>query len=108
MAVADERFCRIRSLRQTRQGSAGSSPRRIAPTRGEVQTAIVAQPKRRGVDHIGFEVKNLDAFVKNFEAQAIKMDAAVRQLPGTELKIAFVTDPYGTYIELTEGLQPKR
>jgi hypothetical protein len=29
-------------------------------------------------------------------------------LPGADLKIAFLTDPYGTYIELTEGLQPKR
>jgi len=63
--------------------------------------------KGRGIDHIGFEVKNLDAFVKNLEAQGVKMDAAVRQLPGTDLKIAFLTDPYGTYIELTEGLQPK-
>ena len=64
--------------------------------------------KGRGIDHIGFEVKNLDAFVKNLEAQGVKMDAAVRQLPGTDLKIAFLTDPYGTYIELTEGLQPKK
>ena len=64
--------------------------------------------KGRGIDHIGFEVKNLDAFVKNLEAKGVKMDAAVRQLPGTDLKIAFLTDPYGTYIELTEGLQPKK
>jgi len=35
--------------------------------------------KGRGIDHIGFEVKNLDAFVKNLEAQGVKMDAAVRQ-----------------------------
>ena len=35
--------------------------------------------KGRGLDHIGFEVKNLDAFVKNLEAQGVKMDAAVRQ-----------------------------
>ena len=41
-------------------------------------------------------------------AQGIKMDAGVRQLPGTDLKIAFLTDPYGTYIELTENLAPPR
>jgi catechol 2,3-dioxygenase-like lactoylglutathione lyase family enzyme len=70
--------------------------------------ATLAGSKGRGIDHIGFEVKNLDEFVKNLVAQGIRMDAAVRQLPGTDLKIAFLTDPYGTYIELTEGLQPKR
>jgi len=70
--------------------------------------ATLVGSKGRGIDHIGFEVKNLDTFVKNLEAQGVRMDAAVRQLPGTDLKIAFLTDPYGTYIELTEGLQPKK
>jgi catechol 2,3-dioxygenase-like lactoylglutathione lyase family enzyme len=70
--------------------------------------ATLVGTKGRGIDHIGFEVKNLDAFVKNLEAQGVRMDAAVRQVPGTDLRIAFLTDPYGTYIELTEGLQPKR
>ena len=70
--------------------------------------ATLVGSKGRGIDHIGFEVKNLDAFVKKLEAQGIKMDAVVRQLPGTDLKIAFLTDPYGTYIELTEGLQPNK
>jgi hypothetical protein len=32
----------------------------------------------------------------------------VRQVPNTNLKIAFLTDPWGTYIELTEGLAPPK
>ena len=63
--------------------------------------------KGRSLDHIGFEVKNLDAFVSSLEANGIRMEAPVRQIPGTRLKIAFLTDPWGTYIELTEGLAPE-
>jgi len=65
-----------------------------------------AGTKGRAIDHIGFEVKNLDAFAKKLEAQGIKLDSPVRKLPGSTIKIAFLTDPWGTYIELTEGLAP--
>jgi catechol 2,3-dioxygenase-like lactoylglutathione lyase family enzyme len=70
--------------------------------------ATLVGTKGRAIDHIGFEVKNLDAFVKTLEAKGIKMDAAPRQLPNSPLKIAFLTDPYGTYIELTENLAPAK
>lgn len=63
--------------------------------------------KGRSLDHIGFEVKNLDAFVASLEAKGIPIDSPVRQVPNTKLKIAFLTDPWGTYIELTEGLAPE-
>ena len=62
--------------------------------------------KGRALDHIGFEVKNLEQFAKKLEAQGIKLEAPVRQLPNTTIKFAFLTDPWGTYIELTEGLAP--
>jgi hypothetical protein len=68
----------------------------------------VTQPtKGHSIDHIGFDVTNLEAFVASLEAKGIKMDAPVRQVPNSNLKVAFLTDPYGTYIELTEGLEPK-
>jgi catechol 2,3-dioxygenase-like lactoylglutathione lyase family enzyme len=66
-----------------------------------------AGTKGRAVDHIGFEVKNLEAFVKKLESQGVKMDAEPRQLPNSSTKIAFLTDPWGTYIELTENLPPR-
>ena len=62
-----------------------------------------APTKGRVLDHIGFEVRNLDAFVKELEAQGIRLDRPVRQFPDS-VKAAFLTDPWGIYIELTEGL----
>ncbi len=59
------------------------------------------------LDHIGFEVRNLEAFSKKLEAQGIKLDVPVHQIPNTNIKTAFLTDPWGTYIELTENLAPK-
>jgi hypothetical protein len=63
--------------------------------------------KGRSLDHIGFEVENLEAFVGSLEAKGIRIEAPIRTVPGTKLKIAFLTDPWGTYIELTEGLAPQ-
>lgn len=57
----------------------------------------------RAVDHIGFEVDNLEAFIKKLEAKGIKFDVAYRQVPAIGLNIAYITDPSGVYIELTEG-----
>jgi catechol 2,3-dioxygenase-like lactoylglutathione lyase family enzyme len=63
--------------------------------------------KGRSLDHIGFEVEDLEAFVGSLEAKGIEIEAPIRAVPGTDLKIAFLTDPWGTYIELTEGLAPE-
>lgn len=59
--------------------------------------------KGRAIDHIGFEVKNLEAFCKQLEAKGIKFDVPFREIPAIGLKIAYITDPTGVYIELTEG-----
>jgi catechol 2,3-dioxygenase-like lactoylglutathione lyase family enzyme len=58
----------------------------------------------RALDHIGFEVKNLEAFTTKLEADGIKLAVPYRQVPALGIGIAFFTDPWGTYIELTEGL----
>jgi catechol 2,3-dioxygenase-like lactoylglutathione lyase family enzyme len=60
--------------------------------------------KGRSVDHIGFEVKNLEAFCKKLEANGVKLDSPYRKIPSAGIAIAFLTDPFGTYVELTEGL----
>lgn len=59
--------------------------------------------KGRALDHIGFEIRNLEAFCKNLEAAGIKFDRAYGRT-ASGLAIAYITDPWGTYIELTEGL----
>jgi catechol 2,3-dioxygenase-like lactoylglutathione lyase family enzyme len=69
------------------------------------QGAVVGT-KGRSLDHIGFEIKNLEQFCKNLEAQGIKFDRPYGKLPNSNTAIAFITDPWGTYIELTEGLAP--
>jgi catechol 2,3-dioxygenase-like lactoylglutathione lyase family enzyme len=58
----------------------------------------------RALDHIGFEVKNLEAFTKTLEASGVKLSVPYRSVPALGIAIAFFTDPWGTYIELTEGL----
>jgi catechol-2,3-dioxygenase len=67
------------------------------------QTAVVGT-QGRALDHIGFEVKNLEAFTKKLESQGITLTSPYRQVPALGIAIAFITDPWGTYIELTEGL----
>ena len=67
------------------------------------QTAV-AGTQGRALDHIGFEVKGLEAFTKKLESQGITLSVPYRQVPALGISIAFFTDPWGTYIELTEGL----
>ena len=58
----------------------------------------------RALDHIGFEIKNLEAFTKKLEADGIKLTVPYRKVPALGIAIAFINDPWGTNIELTEGL----
>jgi catechol 2,3-dioxygenase-like lactoylglutathione lyase family enzyme len=62
----------------------------------------VAGTKGRALDHIGFEVKDLEDFCKTLEANGVKLDAPYRKIPQMGFAVAFVTDPWGTRIELTE------
>ena len=65
-----------------------------------------AGTKGRTIDHIGFEIKNLEQFCKKLEATGLKLDRPYTRLPNSMTAIAFLTDPFGTYIELTENLAP--
>ena len=64
----------------------------LAPTRG------------RALDHVGFEVQGLETFVRGLEAKGVRMDRGYTPVPALGIAVAFLTDPWGTYIELTEGL----
>ncbi len=63
--------------------------------------------KGHPLDHIGLEVKGLEAFCKKLEAEGVKFEIPYRDVPQIGLKIAFIADPVGTRIELTEGLAGK-
>jgi len=58
----------------------------------------------RVLDHIGFEIDGLEAFTKRLVANGISLDVPYTVAEQLGLSIAFITDPWGTKIELTEGL----
>jgi catechol 2,3-dioxygenase-like lactoylglutathione lyase family enzyme len=59
--------------------------------------------KGRMLDHIGFEVRGLAAFCKRLEAMGVTLDIPYTKGPAG-IATARLTDPWGTSIELTEGL----
>jgi catechol 2,3-dioxygenase-like lactoylglutathione lyase family enzyme len=70
------------------------------------QTITHVPTKGRVVDHVGFEVKNLEAFCKKLEEKGIKLTREYRKKDKSMGNIgsAVITDPWGVSIELTEGL----
>jgi catechol 2,3-dioxygenase-like lactoylglutathione lyase family enzyme len=68
----------------------------MAPTAGRV------------LDHIGFEVDGLEAFTQGLAARGITLEVPYREVEQLGIAIAFVQDPWGTNIELTEGLDKLR
>jgi catechol 2,3-dioxygenase-like lactoylglutathione lyase family enzyme len=63
-----------------------------------------APTKGRALDHIGFEIQGLEAFCRKLQAAGVPFETPYREMPESGLKVAFITDPAGTRIELTEGL----
>ena len=61
-----------------------------------------APTKGRVLDHIGFDVKDLQFFVKKIEAEGVKLDEPVRKIEAAGVMITFITDPWGTRIELVQ------
>ncbi len=66
--------------------------------------ADTAQTPTRGrvLDHIGFDVKDLQAFIKKIEAEGIKLDEPYRKNETTGVAITYITDPWGTRVELVQ------
>lgn len=71
------------------------------PARGDAPAAS----RGGAIDHIGFEVDDLDAFATRMARLGIEFDFGPMTLDDLGLSIAFITDPAGTYIEITEGLR---
>lgn len=63
-----------------------------------------APTKGRQVDHIGFEVNNLEAFSRKLEAGGVKLDKPYSKTRHDGFASVELTDPWGISIELTEGL----
>jgi catechol 2,3-dioxygenase-like lactoylglutathione lyase family enzyme len=60
-----------------------------------------APTKGRVLDHIGFDVKDLQAFVKKIQAEGIKLDEPIRK-NDAGASLTYITDPWGTRIELVQ------
>jgi hypothetical protein len=59
----------------------------------------------RVLDHIGFEVANLQGFCEKEKAAGVKFDTpSCAPAPGKIFNM-YLTDPWGTRIELTSDLQ---
>lgn len=70
-----------------------------------VQSAAdVAGTKGRAFDRIGLEVQNLEETVKRLQDSGAKFDGAIRTASNMKLAVAIMTDPWGTYIEISQGL----
>jgi len=71
------------------------SPTKLDPTEG------------RSLDHIGFEVKNLPEFLKRMEAEGVTITQGLTASRFvTSMRVAFIADPWGTKMEITEGIAP--
>lgn len=57
----------------------------------------------RSLDHIGFEIDDLEAFCERLEARGIDFQQPFSRINPT-FAMAVLTDPWGTTVELTEGL----
>jgi hypothetical protein len=57
----------------------------------------------RSLDHIGFEVAGLEDFCRELAARGVVFDQPFRR-SGAGLAVATLTDPWGTRIELSEGI----
>ena len=63
----------------------------------------VVGTKGRVIDHIGFEVDNMELFLDRLEDIGAPLTLP-QPMPGLGLPAATLADPWGTSIELTEGL----
>jgi catechol 2,3-dioxygenase-like lactoylglutathione lyase family enzyme len=63
----------------------------------------------RAISDVGFEVKNLEAFCRELESKGIRLVTPFRRVPElNNIGFASIVDPWGTVIELTEGLHQVR
>jgi len=74
----------------------------LGDTRLIVQKNEAPKPSAGSVvDHIGFSVQDLDATMRQFAADGVKITTPARDVTGL-FKIAFVEDPWGTRIEVVQ------
>jgi len=61
-----------------------------------------AETRHHILDHIGFDVKDHPDFLKKIDAEGIKLTTPVNKNPVTGNITAYITDPWGTRIEIVQ------
>jgi len=64
----------------------------------------MAPSKGRALDRIGLEVVGLEAFCKKLEEAGVKFEGPYRRTEAMNAAFAVFQDPWGTLVELSEGL----
>jgi hypothetical protein len=64
----------------------------------------VVGTRGRALDHIGFEVANLAALCRRIQESGVELDQPLAFDEHLAVNGAMLTDPWGTCIHLTEGL----
>ena len=64
----------------------------------------IAPTKGHSVGLLGFEVKDLQDFVKRYQESGAKLDGNVATSAAANLSVVQLTDPWGTSIEISQGL----
>jgi catechol 2,3-dioxygenase-like lactoylglutathione lyase family enzyme len=67
------------------------------------QADSAAPTAGRAIDHISFEVKDLRSFCDTLAAGGIKLDSPFQSTSSTRVSTVFLTDHWGTRIELMES-----
>ncbi len=64
----------------------------------------IAPTKGHSLGLLGFEVKDLQAFVKRYQDAGGKLDGNIATSAAANLSVVQLTDPWGTSIEVSQGL----
>jgi len=65
----------------------------------------IAPTKGHSLALLGFEVENLQEFVKKYQEAGGKLDTQVATASAANLSVVQLTDPWGTSIEVSQGLK---
>src|SRR6185295_748749 len=65
----------------------------------------IAPTKGHSLGLLGFEVKDLQEFVKKYQEAGGKLDTQVATATAANLSVVQLTDPWGTSIEVSQGLK---
>ena len=66
-----------------------------------LRSATAMPSMNSAIDHISFSVRDVDATIKDFQADGVKIEGPVREEAGV-FKYAFIQDPWGTRIEVVQ------